>query len=43
MDARHPNSRWARMGLVLLAIWLALGLWQAYGYWLFDAVRADVA
>jgi hypothetical protein len=43
MEARHSPSRWSRIGLALLATLLATGLWQAYGYWLFDKVRTHVA
>jgi hypothetical protein len=43
MDARHSHARWARVALLLLAAWLAIGLWQAYGAWLLQAVQADVA
>ncbi|HEV8443405.1 MAG TPA: hypothetical protein VGQ27_07985 [Steroidobacteraceae bacterium] len=43
MDARHPHARWVRLALALMAAWLALGLWQAYGSWLLAEVRSHVA
>jgi hypothetical protein len=43
MDARRSNARWARLALLLLAAWLAVGLWQAYGAWLLHAMRHHVA
>ena len=43
MDARNPQALWVRLALVLMAAWLALGLWQAYGSWLLAQVRAHVA
>jgi len=39
MEARHSHPGWwARLGLALLATLLAVGLWQAYGSWLFGMV-----
>ncbi len=43
MDVRHSHSRWARMALMLMAGWLAIGLWQGYGSWLLAELRAHVA
>ena len=43
MDARHSHARRARLALLLLAAWLAIGLWQSYGSWLLQVVQAHVA
>ena len=43
MDARHTPAWWLRVAQLHLALWLAVGLWQAYGPWLLPAVKAYVA
>jgi hypothetical protein len=38
----HRRARVVRVAVVGLAIVLALGLWQAYGVWLFSAASSHV-
>jgi hypothetical protein len=43
MDAREPKpgfSRFERYVAVLLGVVIAAGLWQGYGSWLLEVVRA---
>ncbi|HET7810558.1 MAG TPA: hypothetical protein VFL16_08260 [Steroidobacteraceae bacterium] len=42
MDAQH-HSRLVRFAVAVLGAWLAWGLWQGYGDWLFAPVAAHVA
>jgi hypothetical protein len=40
MEARNANKRLTRLAVLVLLALLACGLWQTYGAWALDAVRA---
>lgn len=40
MEAHKPDDRLSRLATLGILILLGLGLWQSYGAWALDAVRA---
>lgn len=40
MDAHKPDNRLTRLITLCILILLGLGLWQTYGAWALDSVRA---